>query len=139
MDGMLIIVFAIVLILGGILLAVISMSKGGRKYLDVEKYRVKWLAIEHSVQDGQEATYHLALMNADKLLDHALKERGFSGNTMGERMKSAQKVWSNANHVWAAHKLRNQIAHESDVKVSLDMTRRALAAFKQALKDVGAI
>ncbi|MDB5177933.1 MAG: hypothetical protein JWO61_316 [Candidatus Saccharibacteria bacterium] len=139
MDGVLIIVFAIVLILGGILLAVMSVSKGGKKYLDVEKYRVKWLAIEQSVQDHQEATYHLALMNADKLLDQALKERGFHGNTMGERLKSAQKAWSNANHVWTAHKLRNQIAHEADVKISLDMTRRALAAFKQALKDVGAI
>jgi hypothetical protein len=139
MDGVLIIVFAIVLVLGGIFLAVISVSKGGKKYLDVEKYRVKWLAIEQSIQEGQEATYHLALMNADKLLDQALKERGFSGNTMGERMKSAQKAWSNANQVWTAHKLRNQIAHEYEVRVSYDMTKRTLAAFKQALKDVRAI
>jgi len=139
MDGVLIIVFAIVLVLGGILLAFISVSKGGKKYLDVEKYRVKWLAIEQSIQEGQEATYHLALMNADKLLDQALKERGFSGNTMGERMKSAQKAWSNANQVWTAHKLRNQIAHEYEVRVSYDMTKRTLAAFKQALKDVRAI
>lgn len=139
MDGILIIIFAVVLVLGGILLAVMSMARGGRQYLDVEKYRVKWLAIEQSLKDDQEATYHLALLNADKLLDKALQERGFRGNTMGERMRSAQKTWSNANHVWVAHKLRNQIAHESDVKVSLDMTRRALAAFKQGLKDVGAI
>jgi hypothetical protein len=138
-DSVLIIIFAIVLVLGGILLAVMSMARGGRQYLDVEKYRVKWLAIEQSVKEGQEASYHLALLNADKLLDRALKERGFRGNTMGERMKSAQKTWSNANHVWVAHKLRNQIAHEADVKISLDVTRRALAAFKQGLKDVGAI
>lgn len=139
MDGVVIIVFAIVLVIGGVLLAVMSVAKGGRQYLDVEKYRVKWLAIEQSLIDNQEATYHLALLNADKLLDRALQERGFKGNTMGERMKSAQKTWSNANHVWMAHKLRNQIAHEPDVRVSLDMTRRALAAFKQALRDVGAI
>ncbi len=81
----------------------------------------------------------MVLLNADKLLDQALKERGFSGNTMGERMKSANKIWSNANHVWGAHKLRNQIAHESEIKVSLNMTRRALASFRQALKDLGAI
>ncbi|MDB5165893.1 MAG: hypothetical protein JWM00_783 [Candidatus Saccharibacteria bacterium] len=139
MDGMLIIIFAIVLVLGGVLLAVISFAKGGKQYLDVEKYRVKWLAIEQSLKPDQEASYHLALLNADKLLDHALKERGFSGNTMGERMKSAQKAWSNANNVWTAHKLRNQIAHEAEVRITLDTTRRALAAFRQALKDVGAI
>ena len=136
---MLIIIFALVLVLGCILLAFISFSKGGKKYLDVEKYRVKWLAIEQQVKRDEESSYHLAVFNADKLLDEALKERGFAGNTMGERMKSAQKSWSNANHIWTAHKLRNQIAHESDVRVNYEITRRALAAFKQALKDVRAI
>lgn len=139
MDSMIIIIFALVLVLGCILLALISFSKGGKKHLDVEKYRVKWLAIEQQVKPDEESSYHLAILNADKLLDHALKERGFAGNTMGERMKSAQKSWSNANNVWAAHKLRNRIAHESDVKVSYELNRRALAALKQALKDVGAI
>ena len=139
MDGILIIIFAIVLVIGGILLAVMSFAKGGRQYLDVEKYRVKWLAIEQSLKEGQEPTYHLAILNADKLLDKALQERGFRGHTMGERMRSAQKTWSHADHIWAAHKLRNKIAHEHDVKVSLDTSRRALAAFKQGLKDVGAI
>jgi len=136
---MLIIIFALVLVLGCVLLAFISFSKSGKKYLDVEKYRVKWLAIEQQVKRDEESSYHLAVFNADKLLDEALKDRGFAGNTMSERMKSAQKSWSNANHVWTAHKLRNQIAHESDVRVNYEITRRALAAFKQALKDVRAI
>ena len=54
-------------------------------------------------------------------------------------MKAAKKTWTNANHVWSAHKLRNKIAHETNVRVSFDETRRALAAFKQGLKDLGAI
>lgn len=139
MGGEIIIIFAIVLVLGGVLLWFISRSGGGRKYLDVEKYRVKWLSIEQNLRPENEESYHLAILNADKLLDKALKERGFKGNTMGERMKSAQKQWSNANHVWTAHKLRNQIAHEADVKINLDVTRRALVAFKQGLKDLGAV
>jgi hypothetical protein len=79
------------------------------------------------------------VLNADKLLDQALRERGVKGETMGERMKTARESWSNANGVWTAHKLRNQIAHESEVQVSYDDARRALANFKQALKDIGAI
>jgi hypothetical protein len=58
---------------------------------------------------------------------------------MGERMKIAKDTWSNANAVWTAHKLRNQIAHEPAVVVSYEDARRALGAFKQALKDIGAI
>lgn len=139
MGGEIIIIFAIVLVLGGILLWFISRSGSGKKYLNVEAYRVKWLSIEQNVRPDNEESYHLAVLNADKLLDKALKERGFRGNTMGERMKSANKQWSNANHVWTAHKLRNKVAHEDGARLDLTTTRRALVAFKQALKDLGAV
>lgn len=136
MDGSIIFVFAAILIVGALLFAVITFTRGS-KQLDTTKYRTKWLAIEQQLKKDQEASYHLSVLNADKLLDHALREKGYRGNTMGERMK--QVNWSNANVVWAAHKLRNQIAHESDVVVKYDTARRALASFKQGLKDVGAI
>ena len=134
-----IIVFLVILIVAILVLAWITSRSGGKANLNQQKYRSDWLAIEQSVSKDNEASHHLAILNADKLIDKALRERGFSGNTMGERMKSAQSIWSNSNHVWTAHKIRNQIAHESDVKVGYDNVRRSLAAFKQALKDVGAI
>lgn len=130
--------FAAILIVAGLILAVIVYTKGGRT-LNKEKYRTKWLTIERSLVRDQAASYHLSVLNADKLLDHALKEAGYKGATMGERLKSANTQLGNRNAVWAAHKLRNQIAHEPDVQVSYDTARRALASLKQALKDVGAI
>lgn len=35
--------------------------------------------------------------------------------------------------------LRNRLAHETDVRIDYDRARQALIAFKQGLKDVGAI
>lgn len=58
---------------------------------------------------------------------------------MGERMKSAQKYLENANHIWTAHKIRNQLAHDTDADISYDTAARSLVAFKQGLKDLGAI
>jgi hypothetical protein len=113
------------------------MTKGDRAQLNVDKYRSKWMVIEQKLTREDAASHHLCVINADKLLDMALKERGVRGNTMGERMKNSS--WSNANAVWAAHKIRNKIAHEADVAVDYDTARRALASFKQGLKDVGAI
>lgn len=139
MDGTFFGVFAAVLIIGALLTAMITLTKKGGKQLDVEKYRTKWLSIENHFKRDEESSYHLCILNADKLLDQALREHGVRGNTMGERMKSAQTSWSNANAIWTAHKLRNQIAHEPDVRVTYDTARYALASFKQALKDVGAI
>ena len=128
-----------VLVVGALLIAVITLTKKGGAQLDVDKYRMKWLAIENQLSRDNQSSCTLAVLNADKLLDQALRERGIRGQTMGERMKTAKETWSNANAVWDAHKLRNQIAHESDHQVTYDDARRAIAGFKQALKDIGAI
>ena len=97
------------------------------------------MTIEQQLTKGEESSCHLVILNADKLLDQALRQRGFKGETMGERMKSARDTWSNANDVWSAHKLRNRIAHETDVVIGYPAARNALGAYKRALKDVGAI
>ena len=130
--------FAAILIVAGLVLVIITYTRGGNK-LNQEKYRSKWLTIERSLAKDQPSSYHLSVLNGDKLLDAALKESGYKGQTMGERLKGATPKLTNRNAVWSAHKLRNQIAHEPDVQVSYDTARRALASFKQALKDVGAI
>lgn len=128
-----------VLVVGALLIAVIALTKKGGAQLDVDKYRSKWMVIENQLSRDNQSSCTLAVLNADKLLDQALRERGIRGQTMGERMKTAKETWSNANAVWGAHKLRNQIAHESDHQVNYDDARRAIAGFKQALKDIGAI
>lgn len=128
-----------ILIFAAILFAVISLTKRGPQALDVEKYRTRWLTIEQQLKRDETGSFPMSVLNADSLLDQALKDKGIQGTTMGERMKNMQKTWSNANNVWTAHKLRNQIAHEPDVRLDYESTRRTLMAFKQALKDVGAI
>jgi len=141
MDSSISVIFflAAVLILAAILFAVITLTKKSAPKLNVDKYRSRWMTIEQQLKRDEAMTHQMCVLSADTLLDQALKDRGVSGATMGERMKQMQQKWTNANAVWSAHKLRNQIAHEPDVRVDFDSSRRALAAFKQALKDVGAI
>jgi hypothetical protein len=140
MDSTTVFAFLIgVLVVAVLLVVVIFLSKKGPAPLDVEKYRMRWLAIEKQLNRNDISSLSLTVLNADKLLDQALRERGIKGETMGERMKTTKDNWSNANGVWSAHKLRNQIAHEPEVIVNYDDARRALGAFKQALKDIGAI
>lgn len=137
MDGLVVVLFITVLVIGISLMLIIALTRKSPPGINKEEFRSKWLAIENSLADT-ESSRHLAILNADKLLDAALKARGFKGDTMGKRMKSAQKSFRNNNAVWAAHKLRNQIAHE-DINVKPQTTKQALVAFKGALKDVGAL
>lgn len=131
--------FAAVLIIGGLLFALISFTRNSPRSLDVEKYRSRWMTIETQLSRNDIGSHTLCVMNADKLLDQALRDRGIQGNTMAERMKSCQGKWTNGNGLWAAHKVRNRLAHETDATIDYDRARQALVAYKQGLKDLGAI
>lgn len=135
------VLFLVIAIVAVGLLALVAMTLMGKRRHDfnVEEYQTRWLKIENGLVKGERQTYNLAVLNADKLLDRALVELGLPGKTMGERMKRVNERFTKANAVWYAHKLRNQIAHESDFELDYNEASRALAAFRQALKDLGAI
>jgi len=116
-----------------------TIGKCKRTTLDVEKYRVKCLEIEHQLKEGDTGSYHLSVLNADKLVDQAMREKGTKGETMGERLRSSAALFSDRNGIWTAHKLRNRIAHEPNVTVTYVEAKSALACFRKALKDLGAI
>ena len=131
--------FSAILIAGGLLFVIISLAKNGPRRLDQTKYRSRWMDIETRLRRDDPNTYTVCIFDADKLLDQALRESGISGKTMGERMKQCQGKWTNGNGIWAAHKVRNRLAHETDATVDYNRTKQALVAYKQALKDIGAI
>jgi len=99
---------------------------------DTKKVKENWSKILTQADSQPEQ----AILNADKLLDFVLKKAGFHG-TLGEKMKAAKSVFSDNNAIWSAHKLRNRIAHEVDVKLSPQMTKGALSAYKKAFSDLG--
>ncbi|MFZ2494238.1 MAG: hypothetical protein WAW60_00500 [Candidatus Saccharimonadales bacterium] len=138
MDNMIVVMLAGLLTIGVILLLIIGFGKKGRSRLDKTVYQQDWLAIESSL-GSDPSSQQFAVMQADKLLDRALRESGYRGQTMGERMVSAARVFSQRNAIWAAHKLRNRIAHEDNVHITPKLTRQALASFKRGLKDLGAL
>lgn len=76
-----------------------------------------------------------AIMDADKLLDHALFLMGYRGN-LGMKLKKSDKLFKNINKVWAAHKVRNNIAHKMNYNVDQKTYRTAMLAFKNAFKDL---
>ena len=75
------------------------------------------------------------ILEADKLLDFALGKYGFQG-TLGEKLKKAEKLFSDKNGVWFAHKMRNRFAHELDFEPSEFEFRKALESFHKALIDL---
>jgi hypothetical protein len=139
LDSSLFVTLGIIIFIGIVLLLIISLSRRNFGHLNQQKYRTEWLKIENSLDKRNPMTYQMAIMTADKLLDRALRESGLSGETMGERLKTAQAKFSDINKVWTAHKLRNRIVHETDVKITIFSAKNTLYIYKKALKELGAI
>ena len=139
MDGG-VVTFILAVLIIAILIFIAIMLTGKRGYhFDKEAYQSRFLEIENKLGQDNSASYTVSIINADKLLDKAMIEMGVPGKTMGDRLKRAGGRFSNLNAVWRAHKLRNIIAHETDVEVSYKQAFNATKIYKQALKDLGAI
>lgn len=115
----------------------ISLLQRRPRQLKTQYFNDKWQELQKLCSD--KATWSLALINADKLLDEALKRRHFKGKTMGERLVAAQRELTNNDGVWFGHKLRNRLVHETNVKLRKRDVQDALVGFRQALKDLEAL
>ena len=139
MDGG-VVTFIVSILIVAIFIFVSILLTGKRgHHFNVEFYQVKFLAIENKLQPDNPASFTVAIIEADKLLDRAMVEMGAVGKTMGDRLKRTGGRFSDLNGVWRAHKLRNAIAHEPDFEVGYRQATNALTIYKQALKDLGAI
>lgn len=101
--------------------------------LDRGVIQARWNEIEKMAAGGA-VNLKIAVMEADALLDHALKSLAMPGSTLGERLKFAAYKFPKIQNVWNAHRLRNQLAHEASFYLDPALAKKALRDFKDALK-----
>lgn len=102
--------------------------------MDRSAIKSRWDEIERAASAGGEMNLKMAVMEADKLLDHSLKAMAIPGMTLGDRLKFAAYKYPNIRNVWNAHRLRNQLAHEASYYLDPSFARKAIRDFKDALK-----
>jgi hypothetical protein len=101
--------------------------------MDRRAIQSRWAEIERLTASGSEMNLKMAVMEADKLLDHALKALAIPGATLGERLKYAAYTYPKIRNVWNAHRLRNQLVHESSFYLEPSYAKRAIRDYKDAL------
>jgi len=101
----------------------------------------KWREIEKLLATGDEIHAKHAVVEADKFFDQILRIKGGKGESFADRLRSLEDHFNHLNYqnVWEAHKLRNQISHESEFHPSNDACRQAIYQFRKGLENLGAI
>lgn len=125
--------------LGGLLLVIIiavviwKMPKRLRR----DKFATRWKALQERCPDKTQ--WAIAIIEADDLLDEALKKKRYKGKTMGERLVEAQKSFTANDLVWFGHKLRTKINENPKQPLRKQDVQKALFGLRQGLKDIGAL
>lgn len=126
------------LLLGVILITLPTALPKCSSSIDKQFVARKWNEITTTASRTDQSA-RFAIIEADKLLDYVLKARGYSGDTMGDRLRSANNDFSYTDDVWHAHKLRNKLVHEAEYQIDSRLIHRGVEQFRQALKDMRAI
>ena len=99
-----IILVATILIGGFLLIKVLDkvrllMTREHLHGLSRKEVKKRWQEIEVLMKQSSDNAYKLAILEADKLLDHTMKSLMFSGENMGQRLKYACHKYTNIRPV----------------------------------------
>src|SRR3989344_631304 len=132
------IIFIVTLVGGGLLLYAISKK---RTLSDADKAKIQrtWINLELLIEGDNESEWVKAIFEADKLLNYVLQQRQVAGSNLGERLRNSRSLFGNVDVAWQAHKVRNELAHNSDTRLTRLQVERTIDNFRRALKQLGAL
>lgn len=107
----------------------------------IETKNARWEKILALANSENPSDRHMAIIEADVMLEELLETLGYSGDSVGEILKSVDKnQFSSIDAAWEAHKVRNVLVHSGE---SFDVTereaKRVIALFEEVFREFGAI
>lgn len=97
---------------------------------------INWQIIEDCMAEKGASGYKMALIEADKLLDKALKDAGYPGKSIEERIDSGKANFSNLKNLKKAREKRNLVLNELSYNLNSIEVEEAVKAYHQALLDI---
>ncbi len=97
----------------------------------------RWEHIQSLVEGSTQSQWREAIIEADIMLDEVLGKRGYAGDGVGEKLKSAEEAeFATLQNAWDAHKVRNQIAHQgSSFDLSETVARRTIQHYEAVFRE----
>jgi hypothetical protein len=126
-----------------ILRAVNSKEAADYKPIDLESVaeeerKTQWKVVLMHLNSQNPAEWKIAILEADRILEEVLTDKGVQGDSLGEQLKGMTKrQLISINDAWEAHRVRNQIAHEgASFTLSHRDAERTVALFEKTLREL---
>ena len=93
--------------------------------------------LTHSTSDNPN-DWKLAIIEADIILDDALKRAGYGGASLGERLRSISPAQLRSlDDAWQVHKVRNDIAHNADFVLTRRVAEDTIKLYRRVFEELG--
>lgn len=100
--------------------------------------RQEWIDILGHMESSNPTNWVMAVIEADKILDTLLAERGYDGASIGDKLKSIEEgKLRSLSDAWEAHKIRNKIAHETGFVLEAREAKKAIAHYEAVFRELG--
>lgn len=101
----------------------------------------RWDMIVALANSENESDWRRAIIEADIMLDKVLSDRGYTGGTLGEKLKLANPLqFRSLNSAWEAHKVRNAIAHLGEgFPITTRDVRLTTEQYRQVFEELGVL
>jgi len=115
-------------------LTIIEIKDGGEKIRNE-----RWDVVQNHLNSDNETDWKFAVIEADNILDELVRKMGYDGEDLGERLKAVEPSdFQSLQSAWEAHKVRNQIVHESSgFKLTYAETKRVISLYEQVFREFG--
>ncbi len=96
-----------------------------------------WKKILSRLETGSEDELKLAIIEVDDLLNETLVRIGYKKEeTLGEKLDEITlDIVPNIEEIYESHRVRNNIIHDPDYRLSLEETKKILETYGKAIKS----
>jgi len=97
----------------------------------------RWERVVKLINSTNPGDWKLSIMEADIILDELLDRLGYTGDSIGDKLKQIEASdFNTLNQAWEAHKVRNNIAHEgADYLITERESKRIIGLFEEVFTE----
>jgi hypothetical protein len=97
----------------------------------------RWEVIQKKFSLGTPEAVRIAVIEADALVDTALKSMGIEGEHLADRLSNLDsEEITTINRVWRAHRMRNDLVHTSGFVLAPEDAKLAMDDYEAFLKEI---
>ncbi len=100
------------------------------------KEEINWGIVQEALDEGTISGYKMAVIEAGKILEDLLKQKGYPGRTIKDRVLNARDYFHNLEGLLKANEIRQKLVDKVEYQLTSIQVEDAITAYRQAVVDL---